>query len=244
MVYTYKYPRPALSIDCVVFGLDDKDILKILLIRRNREPFENMWALPGGFVKPEKDQSIDHAARRELEEETGVCNLPLEQLHTFGNQDRDPREWVASVAYYALVNLSEHSIQADTDASDAQWFPITALPDPLAFDHQEIIDTAVARLKSKIRHEPIGFDLLPQKFTLAQLQNLYETILGQELDKRNFLRKFHKMGLLIDLNQFQEGVSHRPAKLYQFDKAKYRQLQEEEGFNFEVKQMRRLAKSL
>ena len=233
MTYSYKYPRPALSVDCVVFGMDDKNFLKILLIRRSKDPFKDKWALPGGFVNLEKDESIEDASRRELREETGVKDIYLEQLYTFGDKYRDPRDWVASVAYYALINLSEYPIKADTDASEAAWFAITELPIPLAFDHQKIIDTAISRLRNKIRYEPIGFELLPRKFTLAQLQKLYETILGQEVDKRNFLRKFHKMDLLIDLDEIQAGVSHRPAKLYQFDEKKYNQLKQK-GFNFEI----------
>lgn len=231
----YKYPRPALAVDCVVFGLNDKNILEVLLIRRNKDPFKNQWALPGGFVRTDtgQDESIESAARRELKEETGVEGIFLEQLYTFGTLDRDPREWVVSVAYYALINLSEHSVKAATDASEVDWFPITQLPKPLAFDHEKIVETAIRRLRGKIRYRPIGFELLPKKFTLPQLLKLYETVLGEKLDKRNFLRKFHKMELLIDLNESQEGVSHRPAKMYQFDEQKYNQLQEK-GFSFEV----------
>ncbi|MGB7440119.1 MAG: NUDIX domain-containing protein [Coleofasciculaceae cyanobacterium] len=230
--HEYKYSRPALTVDCVVFGLDEQDTLKVLIIRRDRDPFEDNWAFPGGFVRVEKDQSLDDAARRELEEETGVTDVFLEQLYTFSAKDRDPREWVVSVAYYALINLSEHPIQAASDAREAAWFPITDLP-ALAFDHKLIMDKAIARLRSKVRYEPIGFELLPKKFTLPQLQKLYETILGVKLDRRNFLRKFRKMDLLIDLNETQKGVSHRAAKFYQFDAQKYAHLKEK-GFNFEV----------
>jgi len=233
MGYTYEHQRPELCVDCVVFGLDDKAILKVLLIRRRKEPFLDQWALPGGFVLPNKDESLEKAARRELLEETGVENLFLEQLCTFGTKDRDPRDWTASVAYYALVNLSEHPTQASTDASAADWFSITQLPEPLAFDHQEIVEIAVLRLRTKIRYAPIGFELLPKKFTLPQILKLYETVLGKTLDKRNFLKKFQKMDLLIDLDESQVGVSHRPAKLYQFNEKKYKQLQEG-GFNFEI----------
>lgn len=230
--YCYQYPRPALTVDCVVFGLDDQDILKVLLIRRDKQPFEDQWALPGGFVRVDEDESLDKSARRELEEETGVRDVFLEQLYTFGTKTRDPRGWTASVAYYALVNLSEHPIQAATDAIDADWFPIDNLPS-LAFDHQQIADKAIARLRGKVRYEPIGFKLLPKKFTLPQLQKLYETILGQKLDRRNFIRKFRKMDLLIDLNETQEGVSHRSARFYQFDEQRYQELQKK-GFNFEI----------
>lgn len=234
-IRTYKYPRPALTVDCVVFGLEDTDIntLKILLIRRASPPFEDQWALPGGYVRVE-DASLEDAARRELQEEAGVNlgGLFLEQLYTFGSKDRDPREWTASVVYYVLVNLDEYSLVAATDASEATWVSLNSLP-ALAFDHERIISKAVSRLRNKIRYEPIGFELLPRKFTLPQLQSLYETILGQKLDRRNFLRKLRKMDLLTELEETQAGVSHRPAKLYQFDEQKYEQLKQK-GFNFEI----------
>jgi 8-oxo-dGTP diphosphatase len=230
MSYTYPYPRPNLTVDCVVFGLDEQYTLKVMLIRRNLPPFQGQWALPGGFVRV--NESLEAAARRELQEETGIQDVFLEQLFTFGAVDRDPRERVVSVAYYALVNLIEYSIQAATDASDAAWFPIIDLP-PLAFDHDLILQTAIVRLKGKVRYEPIGFELLPRKFTLSQLQKLYETILGQPLDKRNFRKKFFKTDLLIELNETQTGVAHRAARLYQFDEEKYLQLKQK-GFNFEI----------
>jgi 8-oxo-dGTP diphosphatase len=230
MTYTYPYSRPNLAVDCVVFGLDEPNNLQAMLIRRNLPPFQDQWALPGGFVHI--DESVDDAARRELQEETGLQNVFLEQLYTFGAIARDPRERVVTVAYYALVNLKEYSIQAATDASEAAWFPITHLP-PLAFDHDQIMAMAIARLKGKVRYEPIGFELLPKKFTLSQLQALYETILGLPLDKRNFRKKILKMDLLIELDETQTDVAHRAARLYQFDESKYRQLKEK-GFNFEI----------
>lgn len=230
MPYRYKYPRPALTVDCVVFGLDEQNLLKVMLIQRDISPFKGEWALPGGFVRIE--ESLEAAALRELREETGIENVFLEQLYTFGNIDRDPRERVVTVAYYALVNLSEHRIEATTDASKAAWFPVVELP-KLAFDHDKIVMTALVRLKGKVRYEPIGFELLPKKFTLFQLQKLYETVLGQKLDKRNFRKKILKMNLLIELDETQKDVSHRAARLYQFDEQKYLQLKEE-GFNFEI----------
>lgn len=230
MPYTYDYPRPALSVDCVVFGLDDQHVLKVMLIRRSLEPFQGQWALPGGFVHLE--ESLEAAARRELQEETGLHNVFLEQLYTFGSPQRDPRDRVVSVAYYGLINLVEHPVQAATDASDAAWFPVAEVP-ALAFDHAEILQTAIARLKGKVRYEPIGFELLPSKFTLTELQRLYETVLGQPLDKRNFRKKILNMGLLIELNEKQTGVAHRAAKLYQFDEKKYQHLKQK-GFNFEI----------
>jgi 8-oxo-dGTP diphosphatase len=230
MPHTYKYPRPALTVDCVVFGLDRQHTLKVMLIQRKLSPFQGDWALPGGFVR--MDESLEAAALRELCEETGIERLFLEQLYTFGAVNRDPRERVVTVAYYALINLEEHPVKAASDASDAAWFAIDALPS-LAFDHDQILKIALDRLKAKVRYEPIGFELLPRKFTLFQLQRLYETVLGQELDKRNFRKKILNMGLLRELDERQQDVPHRAAKLYQFDEATYRQLRER-GFNFEI----------
>ncbi len=230
MPYTYKFPRPSLTVDCVVFGLDEADSLKVMLIQRNLLPFKGQWALPGGFVR--LDESLEEAARRELREETGIENVFLQQLFTFGEVDRDPRDRVVTVAYYALVNLWEYRIEAATDASDAAWFPITQLP-PLAFDHGKIVQVALNHLKAKVRHEPIGFELLPKKFTLSQLQKLYETVLGQKLDKRNFRKKILKMNLLVALDETQKDVAHRAARFYEFDEQKYLQLKQK-GFNFEI----------
>ncbi|HLO48597.1 MAG TPA: NUDIX domain-containing protein [Kamptonema sp.] len=230
MPYTYEFPRPALTVDCVVFGLDRDQILKIMLIQRKLPPFEGQWALPGGFVRLE--ETLEAAARRELREETSIENVFLEQLYTFGDVDRDPRDRIVTVAYYALINLLEHRIEAKTDATGAAWFPTTKKP-PLPFDHEQILATALARLKSKVRYEPIGFELLPKKFSLTQLQKLYETILEQELDKRNFRKKILNMELLVALNETEQNVSHRAARLYKFDEHKYRKFKQK-GFNFEL----------
>ena len=230
MSYAYKFPRPGITVDCVVFGLDDRDSLKVILIQRKLPPFQGQWALPGGFVH--LDETLEEAAWRELREETGIQNVFLEQLYTFGDLNRDPRERIITVAYYALVNLGEYHLKATTDAADAAWFAIDNLPE-LAFDHSEIFQTALNRLRGKIRYEPIGFELLPQKFTLSQIQKLYETILGQKLDKRNFRKKILKMNLLRELDEVQTDVAHRAARLYQFDEAKYEQLKQQ-GFNFEL----------
>ncbi|WP_088243318.1 NUDIX hydrolase [Calothrix rhizosoleniae] len=230
MFYSYQYSRPALTVDCVIFGLDGENTLKVMLIKRKLPTFEGEWALPGGFVRIE--ESVDAAAKRELKEETGIENVFLEQLYTFGEVERDPRERVVTVAYYALINLQDYAIHADTDASDAQWFATDSLP-PLAFDHGQIVQIAIARLQGKVKYEPIGFELLPQKFTLSQLQKLYETVLGQALDKRNFRKKILRMDLLVELDEMQTGVAHRAARLYQFDEQKYQQLREK-GFNFEI----------
>ena len=229
MAYVYEYPRPAVTVDCVIFGLDEGE-LKILLIQRALPPYKGQWALPGGFVQ--LDESLDIAARRELKEETGIDNIFLEQLYTFGDVNRDPRERVITCAYYALVNLDEYKIEADSDAKSAAWFLLDDTPS-LAFDHQKILDTAIKRLQGKVRYEPIGFELLPPKFTLTQLQNLYEKILGKLLDKRNFRKKIKSMDVLTELDEIEQDVAHRAARLYQFDEKKYRE-KKEKGFNFEL----------
>ena len=228
--YKYEYPRPALTVDCVVFGLDEQHSLKVLLIQRKLQPFAGEWALPGGFVHI--GESLEAAARRELREETGLEDIFLEQLYTFGAIERDPRDRVVTVAYYALVNLRDHTVQAATDARQAAWFEVSKVP-AIAFDHPQILDTALTRLRGKVRYEPIGFELLRTKFTFFQLQKLYETIVGIELDKRNFRKKFLKMDLLQELDEFQTNAPHRAAKLYAFDRKKYEQLKQK-GFNFEI----------
>ena len=229
MPYTYKYPRPALTVDCVVFGLDEED-LKILLIQRKHDPFAGRWALPGGFV--DVGESPEHAARRELEEETGLKSVYLEQLHTFGDPGRDPREHVISVAHYALVNIRGRRVRGSDDARRAGWFPVRK-PPPLAFDHPKILRMAHDRLKDKLCRQPVGFELLPREFALSQLQRVYETILGKEIDKRNFRRRVLRTGLLVETDQTQKEVAHRAARLYRFDMRKYRRLAKQ-GFHFEV----------
>jgi len=229
MPHTYEYPRPALTVDCVLFGLDEGD-LKVLLIQRDIPPFEGRWALPGGFVRIE--ETLEEAARRELREETGLSNVYLEQLFTFGALKRDPRERVVSVAYYALVKLSGHRVLAATDARSAAWFALGETP-KLAFDHDRILAVAHARLRAKVRYQPIGFELLPPKFTLTQLQRLYEVVLDRPLDKRNFRKKILGMGILVDLDEIEQDVAHRAARLYGFDKHKYDRLTNK-GFNFEI----------
>lgn len=229
MPHTYQYPRAALTVDCVVFGMDD-EALKVMLIQRDLPPFEGEWALPGGFVRVE--ETVDEAARRELEEETGLRDLFLEQLYTFGAVDRDPRERVVSVAYYALVNLVDHRVQAATDAREAAWFSVHDVPS-LAFDHAEMLGAARERLRGKLRYRPIGFELLPKKFPLSRLQHLYEVVLERELDKRNFRKKVLAMGLLVETDEVQQDVAHRAARLYRFDERKYEELARD-GFHFEM----------
>ena len=229
MSFSYQFARAAVTVDWVVFGLDDED-LKVLLIRRDLPPFEDKWALPGGFVRLE--ETLDDAARRELQEETSLERVFLEQLYTFGGIDRDPRERVITVAYYALVRLSDHRVQAATDARDAVWFAMDDLPS-LAFDHDQILETAHQRLQGKVRYQPIGFELLPPKFTLTQLQKLYEIVLGRVLDKRNFRKKIQGMGILEELDEVEKDVAHRAARLYRFDKKEYGRMVKQ-GFHFEI----------
>jgi 8-oxo-dGTP diphosphatase len=229
MTYTYEYPRPSLTVDCIIFGLDETGRLKVLLIQRAKNPFKDHWALPGGFV--DMDEDLEAAALRELKEETGVENIFIEQLYTFGTPGRDPRGRVVSVAYFALVNLAEHKLGADTDAQDVRWYALDELP-VLAFDHALILETAINRLRGKVRYQPIGFELLPASFTLTQLQTLYEIILGKQLNKRNFRTKILKMGILAE-DKMLRGVAHRPAQMYKFDQQKYDDYLQK-GFNFEI----------
>jgi 8-oxo-dGTP diphosphatase len=229
MAHTYEFARPALTVDIVVFALDEKD-LQVMLVERDLKPFAGQWALPGGFVRV--DESLEEAARRELEEETGLNNIFLEQLYTFGDLNRDPRERVVTVAYYALVNFEGHDVHASTDARNAAWFAVNDLP-RLAFDHEKILKSAHERLKGKVRYQPIGFELLPEKFTLRQLQHLYEVILDRELDKRNFRKKVLGMEIVKETNEIEKDVAHRAARLFRFDKRMYDRLTKQ-GFNFEI----------
>lgn len=238
MPYTYEYPRPSVTVDCIIFGFDVKSALKVLLIQRGRDPFKDKWALPGGFV--DMEETLEEAALRELEEETGLRDIFIEQLYTFGEPGRDPRGRVISVAYFALVNLVEHNVKASSDAKNAQWFELDKIP-PLAFDHEDILNVAVKRLRAKVRYQPIGFELLPEQFPLSQLQSLYETVLGVEnLNKRNFRSRIMRMGVLREVGK-QKNVAHRPAILYSFDHEKYQQLARERyedlikrGVDFEI----------
>lgn len=224
-----KYPRPSVAVDLVVFGYETRR-LSVLLVKRGIEPFKGKWALPGGFVR--ENESLEETARRELQEEAGVAEIYLEQLYTFGDVTRDPRGRVLSVSYLALVKPEDYRLVASTDASDAKWVPLTELP-PLAFDHQRIIETGHQRLKNKIRYEPIGFELLPKLFTLSQLQEIYETVLESELDKRNFRKKILGYGFLKETDKKIEKVPYRQPTLYRFDTATYRKLKRD-GFQFEL----------
>src|SRR6476660_8874643 len=216
-----------LTVDIVIFTIQDAR-LKVLLIRRGIPPYKNSMAIPGGFVL--EDESLDDAALRELKEETGVEDVYLEQLYTFGGLGRDPCERVVTVAYYALAKLSDHRIRAATDAMGVGWFALDDLP-KLAFDHDQIVSRAHERLRGKVRYAPVGFELLPPRFSLTQLQRLYEIILGTELDKRNFRKKILSMDLLVETDEVEQGVRHRAARLFRFDRRKYERLARQ-GFEF------------
>lgn len=224
-----KFFKSAFSVDNVIFGFD-KGTLKVLLIKRGVQPYINQWALPGDLVYPNED--LDSAAGRVLAELTGLKNVYLEQVHTFGKVDRHPLGRVITIAYYSLIKIDNFVFTPDSWASLVEWHDISKIGD-LAFDHSLILETCFQKLKWKVRSYPIGFELLPKKFTLTELQQLYEAILEKELDKRNFRKKLLSTKLLKDLNESQKGVSHRPAKLYAFDDNKYRELQAA-GYNFEV----------
>jgi 8-oxo-dGTP diphosphatase len=220
-----------LTVDAVVFGYTPAKGLSVLLIRREGEPFKGYWALPGGFVYT--DESLEAAVSRELQEETGILIQYLEQLYTFGAPDRDPRQRVVSVAYFALVRPETFQLHAGTDAGDAAWFEIRHLPD-LAFDHARILQTAIERIRNKITYEPIGFELLEEKFPFSDLQILYETLLQRTIDRRNFKKKIRSLGILEELKeQRKQTGSGRPAQLYRFNKEKYFQLKQQ-GIMFEV----------
>ncbi|MBM3199941.1 NUDIX hydrolase [Candidatus Woesearchaeota archaeon] len=205
-----KFERPSVTVDVILFTVRDND-LKVLLVKRNVDPFKDMWAIPGGFVKI--DESLEEAAKRELLEETNVKDVYLEQLYTFGNPKRDPRTRVITVAYFALVNSEKFKLKASTDVKEVNWFSAYDLPD-LAFDHKSILDYALKRLRWKLEYTTVAFSLLPEEFTLTDLQKIYEIIFHKELDKRNFRKKIKSLGLVKETTQFKEDVAHRPPKLY------------------------------
>ncbi len=210
MSYTYKYPHPAVTVDVAIFSIRH-DALNVLLIKRALAPFQGEWALPGGFV--EIDEALEHAAARELEEETGVDAGYLEQLYTFGRPDRDPRERVISVTYFALIPSDKLEIRAASDAEGVGWFPVATLPE-LAFDHAEILDTALERLKAKLDYSTIAFQLMPDTFTMPELRHVYEVITREAIDKRNFSKKILGLGVIEPTGEEKREGAHRPAKLY------------------------------
>ena len=201
---------PAVAVDIILFTILDHD-LKVLLVKRKYPPFKGVWAIPGGFVRP--DEPLEQAATRELLEETNVKDVYLEQLYTFGDPKRDPRKRVISVSYFALVNADNFRLKASGDTTDVRWFSMYALPS-LGFDHKTILDYALLRLRYKLEYTTVAFSLLPKRFTLTQLQDAYEIIFHREFDKRNFRKKILSLGLLKETPDIQKAVKHRPAKLY------------------------------
>lgn len=205
-------PKVCVTGDIIVFTIRSQS-LQVLLIRRARPPFQGRWALPGGFI--EEDETLERTALRELQEETGVTDVYLEQLYSFGDPGRDPRGRTVSIAYFALVNAERVQVRAGDDAGDARWHAVNRLP-PLAFDHRSMVDMALARLRAKLGYSTVGSQLLPERFTLSELQSVYEVILGRALDKRNFRRKILSLDLLRTRAKGERAGRHRPAQLYSF----------------------------
>ena len=209
------------TVDIVIFTIQS-DELKVLLIKRGIPPFKGQFALPGGFVH--EDESLDKAAMRELREETGVSDVYLEQLYSFGDPGRDPRERIVTVAYYALVSADRSQLAAGTDTTEAAWWRLSKLP-ALAFDHRKIVDYALERLRNKLEYTTVGFQLLPEKFSLTELQGVYEAILDKRLDKRNFRRKIELLKILKPTSEYRRG-GQRPARLYRFAAARFEKLKD------------------
>ena len=224
--YCYKYPHPAVTTDCVIFGFEGSE-LQVLLIERGIEPFKGKWAFPGGFLN--MDETAGEGALRELKEETGLENAYIEQFNTYSDPGRDPRERVITIAHYALVRIQE--VKGGDDAAKAQWFPIDEVPQ-LAFDHDKILRDAMRKLRERIHFEPIGFELLPEKFTMRDLQILYESILGVKFDRRNFAKKMMHYELLNQLDETVRPTAKRDALLYSFNKDNY-ELFKKKGFQLE-----------
>ncbi len=220
------------AVDAIVFGYHKTEGVSLILVKRKYSPFKGSWAIPGGFVLNEED--LESAVRRELREETGVEINFLEQLYTFGKPNRDPRERVLSISYFGLVNSQTfQELKAATDAEQAQWFSIKSLPQ-LAFDHQEIVNVAITRIRAKIKYQPIGFELLDPKFSFSDLEILYSTLLDRKIDRRNFKKKIMGLGFLEELNEkAPSNGAGRPGSLFQFNVDKYRRY-EKNGFHIEI----------
>lgn len=224
--YHYKYPHPSVTTDCVIFGFDGNE-LKVLLIERGIEPYKGKWAFPGGFMK--MDESAKQGALRELQEETGLTGAYIKQFHTFTEPDRDPRERVITIAYYALVRMQD--VKGGDDAAQARWFSMDDVPS-LAFDHDRILRMAQLELRRQIHFEPIGFELLPEKFTMTELQQLYEAILDVKFDRRNFYKKMVHLGLLTQLDETDSVPKKKNAFLYKFNRNRYEEMKQK-GFRLE-----------
>ena len=224
--YHYKYPHPSVTTDCVIFGFDGTK-LRVLLVERGIEPYKGRWAFPGGFLK--MDESAETGALRELQEETGLKGAYIKQFHTFSDPNRDPRERVLTVAYYALVRMQE--VKGGDDAAKAEWFAQDEVPS-LAFDHDLILRVALKELRKQIHFEPIGFELLPEKFTIKELQLLYEAILDVKFDRRNFYNKMKHLEILTQLDETVFNSPKKEAYLFKFNPDKYEELKQK-GFRLE-----------
>lgn len=224
--FCYRYPHPAVTTDCVIFGFDGRK-LNVLLIKRGAEPYSGKWAFPGGFIRI--DETAEEGALRELKEETDLTPLYIEQFHTYSAVERDPRERVITIAYLALVKLQE--VRGGDDAIQAKWFAIEEVPQ-LAFDHDKILRDALKRLREQIHFHPVGYELLPEKFTIKELQTLYEAILGIRFDRRNFSKKLLHFEILTPLDETSRPTQYREARLYSFNLEKYAELKQR-GFRME-----------
>ncbi|HNX54492.1 MAG TPA: NUDIX domain-containing protein [Prolixibacteraceae bacterium] len=230
MSYYSEHEKFHVAVDSIIFGYDEGGReLKLLLLKRNFEPARGEWSLMGGFLQ--KDESIEDAAKRILHQLTGLSDVYMEQLYSFGELDRDPGDRIISVAYFALIKINDSDLELVKNHG-ATWIPISSLPQ-LIFDHNQMVERAMKKLQVRARTQPIGFELLPEKFTIPQLQGLYEAIYNKSLDKRNFRRKLLAMDLLEKLEEKEKESSRKGAWYYRFDAKKYEDLLKR-GFNFEL----------
>lgn len=225
--YAYEYPRAAMTADTVIFGFDGQT-LNVLLVKRGIEPYEGQWALPGGFLQ--MDETINQCAQRELTEETNFPEIYMEQFAVFSDVNRDPRGRVITTAFYALTPMRE--VKGGDDAAEAKWFTIDRIPS-LAFDHDRILRVAMSRLREDLHFRPVGFELLPEKFTIPQLQRLYEAILNVHFDRRNFMKKMLSVGILDDTGEKEPSKAHRAATYYRFNQSAYNQFKSRRNFHLE-----------